>query len=137
MTKDTVKDRISEFLDQYRASTLKLSRQVKVLYLAYQNPKTPIYAKFLIGLVISYAISPIDLIPDFIPILGMIDDLLIVPIGVYWCLKLIPNDVIEEAQLYADLVELRKSIWSAIAVVSVWLGIAAWFILKLIRLMGR
>src|SRR5512137_2573750 len=77
-----------------RVRTLKT--EVYALYLSSKDPRVPWYAKVLMALVIGYAISPIDLIPDFIPVLGQLDDLLIVPAGVALAIKLIPKDVMDE-----------------------------------------
>lgn len=77
-----------------------------ILYLAYKDPRVPWYAKLFALCVVAYAFSPIDLIPDFIPILGYLDDLIIVPLGVKLALKLIPSEVLEECREQAD--EIRK-----------------------------
>ena len=71
------------------------------LYLACRDPRTPWYAKALAAVVAAYALSPIDLIPDFIPILGYLDDLVIVPLGIALTIKLIPKDVLEDCRRQA------------------------------------
>jgi uncharacterized membrane protein YkvA (DUF1232 family) len=79
-----------------RAKLLKI--ELKALYIAYGDPRVPWYAKvFMVG-VIGYAISPIDLIPDFIPVLGYLDDLIIVPTGIYLAIKMIPRGVMDECR---------------------------------------
>jgi uncharacterized membrane protein YkvA (DUF1232 family) len=75
-----------------------IKKNLSILYCAYMNKKTPWYAKIMIGIVIAYALSPIDLIPDFIPILGYLDDLLLIPLGILISFKLIPKDVLEECK---------------------------------------
>jgi len=82
------------------ARTLK--REVYVLYFAYKDYRTPWYAKLFAAIVVAYAFSPIDLIPDFIPILGYIDDVILVPLGIMLTLKLMPNVVIEENRAKAE-----------------------------------
>lgn len=72
------------------------------LYLACKDPRTPWYAKVFAGCVVAYAFSPIDLIPDFIPILGYLDDLVLLPIGVVLALKMIPPDVFAECRQQAE-----------------------------------
>ncbi|AMW99266.1 YkvA family protein [Rummeliibacillus stabekisii] len=84
----------------------KLKQNLFVLYLSYKDPRTPWYAKAVAICVVAYAFSPIDLIPDFIPILGYLDDLVIVPLGILLALKLIPSIVIKEKLKAAD--ELKK-----------------------------
>ena len=82
----------------WRERIRKLNLEVYALYLAFRDKRCPWYAKVWIGLVIGYAVSPIDLIPDFIPVLGQIDDLIIVPAGIAVALKMIPKDVMAECR---------------------------------------
>ena len=76
------------------ARTVK--RDVIALFLAARDPRTPWYAKMAAGLVAAYALSPIDLIPDFIPIVGYLDDLVIVPLGIWIAVRLVPADLMRE-----------------------------------------
>lgn len=122
-----------KLLEAYKASALKLSRQVNALYIAAHHRETPWYAKPLIGLVVGYALSPIDLIPDFIPILGMVDDLLLVPVGIYWCIQLVPADVMAKAYQRARMITLKKSLTGAVVIVAIWIAVIAWFMAKLLR----
>ena len=80
-----------------RAQILKI--ETYALYLAARDPRTPWYAKLLVTGVAAYALSPIDLIPDFIPILGYLDDLILVPLGIALAIKLIPRTILEECQI--------------------------------------
>lgn len=80
-----------------RARTLK--NEAYAIYLAAQDPRTPWYAKALIYFVVAHTFSPIDLIPDFIPILGYLDDIIITPLGIVLAIRLIPPEVLEEARL--------------------------------------
>jgi uncharacterized membrane protein YkvA (DUF1232 family) len=80
----------------------KLKSQLYTLYFAYKNPKTPLFAKMFTCCVVAYAFSPIDLIPDFIPVLGYLDDLIIVPLGITIALKLIPESILEESRFRAQ-----------------------------------
>lgn len=75
-----------------------LKNEVKSLYIAYNDPRVPWYAKAFMAGVIGYAISPIDLIPDFIPVLGYLDDLIIVPAGIYLAIKMIPKGIMNECR---------------------------------------
>jgi len=84
--------------DQVRA----LKREVGALALAMRRPEVPWYAKVLGAVVIAYAFSPIDLIPDFIPVLGLLDDLLLVPVGILAVRALIPPGVLEECRVEAE-----------------------------------
>ncbi len=84
--------------ERIKQKLLEIKRQLQVLAIAARDKRTPWYAKALAGLVVAYALSPIDLIPDFIPVLGYLDDLLIVPAGLALAIKLIPKEVMDEAR---------------------------------------
>ena len=79
-----------------RDSVRALKREALTLWVAARDPRTPLVAKLLAGAVAAYAFSPVDLIPDFIPVLGLVDDLLIVPLGVWAALRLIPAPLVAE-----------------------------------------
>ena len=76
----------------------KVKNDIMVLSLALKHPKTPLYAKLFVAIVVSYALSPIDLIPDFIPILGYLDDIIILPIGILIAINLVPADILAECR---------------------------------------
>ncbi len=108
-----------------RAATLR--REVLTLWFCARHPRTPLAAKLLAALVAAYALSPIDLIPDFIPVLGYLDDLILVPAGVCLALRLVPADVIAEARARAEAAAARPTSYAgAAAVVLVWLVLAGW-----------
>lgn len=100
-----------------------------MLYLSYKDPRTSWYAKLVAILVVSYAFSPIDLIPDFIPVLGYLDDLIIVPFGIILALKLIPPHVIEDNREEADKLKLSgkpKNWFVGTLFIIIWIIFAAW-----------
>jgi len=108
----------------------QLKREVVVLWICTGHPRTPLLAKALAVGLVGYALSPIDLIPDFIPVLGYLDDLIIVPLGVWMVFKLVPADVIAECRAEADLrvEEWRaapRSRLAAAVIVCVWLAAPA------------
>ncbi len=109
-----------------------IKRQLLVLHLAYQDNRTPWITKVLIFLIIAYALSPIDLIPDFIPILGYLDDLILLPIGIYFAIKLIPKNVIHTAEIKAATYNWSKknSLIGAIIVGVVWIGLGLFLYCK-------
>lgn len=78
-----------------------IKREIGTLYYAYKDKRTPIYGKVLAIIVVAYALSPIDLIPDFIPVLGYLDDVILLPLGIYLTLKVIPSEVVEESRAIA------------------------------------
>jgi uncharacterized membrane protein YkvA (DUF1232 family) len=102
-----------------------IKRDTAALYFATRDPRTPWCAKALAGLVVAYALSPIDLIPDFIPILGQIDDLLLLPLGIWLAIKLIPAPVMEEHRARASSAFARPvSRIAAVIIVTIWIGAA-------------
>lgn len=108
-----------------RAKQLKM--QVYALYLAYRDPRTPWYARIFAALVVAYAFSPIDLIPDPLPVLGYLDDLVLIPLGVYLSLKLIPAEVMADCQERAiQLMAQGKPVnkVAALVIVLIWIGLA-------------
>ena len=104
-----------------------LKRDVHAIYLAARDPRVPWYAKALAVAVAAYALSPIDLIPDFIPVLGYLDDLIIVPLGVWLAVRLIPAEVTAEyRRRAAEKGQRPVSSAGAVAVLAIWiLSIAA------------
>jgi uncharacterized membrane protein YkvA (DUF1232 family) len=88
-------------LDQLKTRARALKREAYAIYLAARDPRTPWYAKALIFFVIAHTFSPIDLIPDFVPILGYLDDLIITPVGIWLALLLIPSEVMVESRVTA------------------------------------
>ncbi len=79
-----------------RASHLK--SEAYALYLAARDPRTPWYAKLLVAGIVAYALSPIDLIPDFVPVLGYLDDLVLIPLGITLAIKMVPDSVLAECR---------------------------------------
>jgi uncharacterized membrane protein YkvA (DUF1232 family) len=113
-----------------RARVLK--RETYVLYLAVRDPRTPWYARAVAGAVVAYALSPIDLIPDFIPVIGYLDDLIVVPLGIALALKLIPAPVMADCRLRALAAEGRPvSRAGAAFIIAVWLTAAVIAVLVL------
>ncbi len=90
-----------------KAWAKNIKRQIFILYFAYKDDRVPWYAKLFTVCVVAYAFSPIDLIPDFIPVLGYLDDLIIVPLGIIFALKMIPNSVISDCEVKAE--EMMKN----------------------------
>jgi uncharacterized membrane protein YkvA (DUF1232 family) len=115
------------FPDKWKAWARQLKQEVYALYLAYKDPRTPWYAKVFSAIVVAYAFSPIDLIPDPIPVLGYLDDLVLVPVGAYLAVRMIPRQVMEDcraksAQVMAQGKPVNKV--AAAVIVLIWLAIA-------------
>jgi uncharacterized membrane protein YkvA (DUF1232 family) len=118
-------------LERLKRWARELKAQVVTLWFCRRHPDTPWSAKLLAAIVVAYAFSPIDLIPDFIPVLGYVDDLLLVPLGVYLTIRLIPPHVLAAARAEADAWLASKasrptSYWAAAAIVLVWIAVAYW-----------
>ena len=114
------------FFERVKQWARALKRDVHALYLAARDPRVPWHAKALAIVVAGYALSPIDLIPDFIPVLGYLDDLIIVPFGIWLAVRLIPPEIIAEHRATAEAAGRRPiSKAGAAAIVTIWLLLAA------------
>lgn len=119
-------------LARWRERVRALREEVHALLLAYRDPRVPWHARLLVAAVVAYALSPIDLIPDFIPVLGYLDDLLLVPLGIALAARLVPPEVLAECRERARSGEpvdapLR---WIAAAfVAALWTSVAVYLLL--------
>ena len=115
-------------LGEWKQWAGRLKSETYALYLAYKDPRVPLYAKLFAALVVGYAFSPIDLIPDPIPVLGYLDDLILVPLGVALAVRMIPEDVLSESRQKArEMVERGERPVSRVAgaiIVVLWLALA-------------
>lgn len=113
-----------------------LKRDIVALWLAARDRRVPLYAKLVAGAVAAYALSPIDLIPDFIPVLGYLDDLLIVPLGILLAIRLVPGDLMAEFRAEAARrVERPVSRGGLAFILAIWLGcliLVLWGVWRLI-----
>lgn len=110
----------------------RLRRDAHMLWIAARDPRTPLPAKLIGGFVAAYALSPIDLIPDFVPLLGLLDELIIVPIGLFAAVKLIPDPLLDEFRSKADkAVERPISRAGAAMIILLWTMIAVFLALQL------
>jgi uncharacterized membrane protein YkvA (DUF1232 family) len=113
-------------MENLRRWARSIKRDVVALYFAGRDARVPCYAKAVAVAVAAYALSPIDLIPDFIPILGQVDDLLIVPAGIFLAVKLIPPEIMGEHRAAAFDAEQQPSSRAAAAVIiAIWIAAAA------------
>jgi uncharacterized membrane protein YkvA (DUF1232 family) len=122
--------------NRLKAWARRMKRDALALYLARQDPRVPRLAKAMAIATAAYAFSPIDLIPDFIPVLGYLDELIILPLFIYATIRLIPPDIMVELRARADqhLSENRpRSLTGAVAIILIWLCIAAlvvWWLIE-------
>jgi uncharacterized membrane protein YkvA (DUF1232 family) len=117
-----------------RANTARLATHLVALWKLFKHPDTPRPAKWVAVAVLAYALSPIDLIPDFIPVLGLLDDVVLLPLGIALAVKLTPSHLwqarLAEAEVGAG--QLPRLVWGAVAIMAVWVLIAGvltwWFV---------
>src|SRR6185369_18058203 len=110
-------------LDRARIQARRLKRDAYALYFVARDPRTPWYARALAAAVVTYALSPFDLIPDFIPVFGYLDDLIIVPLGILAVVKLIPPEIMAEHRAAAAIaLERPISRAAAAAIVAIWVA---------------
>ena len=110
-------------VDKIKSWARGLKREVIALWIAARDPRVPLAAKLLAGAVAAYALSPIDLIPDFIPVIGYLDDLLIVPLGIILAVRLVPDDLMTQARAKAALRTGRPTSRLGLAfILAIWLG---------------
>jgi uncharacterized membrane protein YkvA (DUF1232 family) len=123
--------------DRIKIWARALKRDAYAIYLAARNPNTPWYVKVLATVVAAYAFSPIDLIPDFIPVIGYLDDLILVPLGIWLVVWLIPEQAMAEYRAQAGEVMQQPhggkvaavviiAIWMVGAALLCWLGVSRW-----------
>ena len=120
---------------KWKEKVKQLKTEIYVLYLALKDRRTPWYAKALAVVVVAYALSPVDLVPDFIPVLGYIDDLILIPAGIYLTFKMIPDDILEELRqkIKSTPINSRTKWVAAAIIVLIWL-LVLYLIIKAIWL---
>jgi uncharacterized membrane protein YkvA (DUF1232 family) len=125
------------FIEQWKQRASQLKIEVYALYLAYRDPRLPWYARVFAACVVGYAFSPIDLIPDPIPVLGYVDDLVLIPLGVKVALSMIPAEVMTESRAKAqEVIRQGKPVnrIAAAIILAIWLILAALVIAFMLRL---
>ena len=118
-------------IENWKQKANRFKREIHAVYLAYKDPRTPWYARIFAACIIGYAFSPIDLIPDPIPILGYLDDLILIPLGLAIVIKMIPPKVLQECREKAQMAqrEGKQKNWIAGSII-----IAIWIIAFLITI---
>jgi uncharacterized membrane protein YkvA (DUF1232 family) len=127
---------MAQFIDEWKQWVKKLKIEIYAIYLAYKDPRVPWYARIFAACVVGYAFSPIDLIPDPIPILGYLDDLILVPLGIVLALKMIPKEVLVECREKAQKTMLQgKPVnrIAAIVIIAIWAILAAFTIIFILK----
>ena len=123
-------------LEKLKSRARALKNEAYAIYLAAKDPRTPWYAKALIYFVVAHTFSPIDLIPDFIPILGLLDDIIITPLGIALAIRLIPAGVLADARLTVAThgVESRVGYIGAGIIIIIWVLAIIWGATIILRL---
>lgn len=119
----------TSFFENWKAKAKALKHEVYALFLAYKDPRVPWYAKAFSALVVGYAFSPIDLIPDMIPVLGYLDDLVLVPLGVALAIKMIPAEVMEECRVKStEVMQSGKPVnrTAGVIIILIWVLVFVW-----------
>jgi uncharacterized membrane protein YkvA (DUF1232 family) len=127
---------MGQFIEQWKQQAKKLKIEIYALYLAYRDPRVPVYARIFAGCVVGYAFSPIDLIPDFIPIIGYLDDLVLIPLGIRIALSMIPENVMSESREKAqEIIRQGKPVnrVAAVIIISIWLLLAVLSIALIVK----
>ncbi len=127
-------------IERWKQRARELKTETYAVYLAYKDPRTPWYARLFAACVVGYAFSPIDLIPDPIPVLGYLDDLILVPLGIAVALKMLPPPVLAECRekAQAAMSQGKPTNWAAAAViVAIWLLLVALAIVMIVRTIQR
>jgi uncharacterized membrane protein YkvA (DUF1232 family) len=115
-----VTDRLSGAWTRLRDWAARLRIDILALYLAARDPRVPLAAKLVAAAVAAYALSPVDLIPDFIPVLGALDDLIIIPLGIALAVRLVPPEIMQDCRNRAAMLGRRTSYAGAAAIVTLW-----------------
>ena len=118
---------MKEIIETWKVRASELKIQVYAIYLAYKDPRVPLYARIFAACVVGYAFSPLDLIPDPIPVLGYLDDLVLVPLGVTLALRMIPAEVLAECQLKSrEVMRHGKPVnkLAAAVIIAIWVLLA-------------
>ena len=130
---------MARWLDNWKQRAHELQTEVYAMYLAYRDPRVPWYARVFAASVVGYAFSPIDLIPDPIPVLGYLDDLVLIPLGVLVALKMIPAQVMEESRAKAkeamdsEEPQFRFMTWVVIGLWLLAIALVGWLVYRAIK----
>jgi uncharacterized membrane protein YkvA (DUF1232 family) len=124
--------RLMQLLARFKGRVRDLKSECIALYFAGRHPQTPWYAKLLVAAVVAYALSPIDLIPDFVPVLGLMDDLIILPLGIALAIELVPSSVMAECRARACAGAMPGTPAGRLAaaiIIVIWSALSAWAVL--------
>lgn len=125
-------------IERLRGRARRLKGEVMTLYFAWRDPRVSWAVKALALCVVAYAFSPIDLIPDFIPVLGLLDDLILLPLGIALVIRLLPPAVLDDARARAALAQdkpmMRGAVW---VIIGIWIGLLVLLLVWLYRITAQ
>ncbi len=128
---------MKSLIARWRLAARQFRTETLALYYSIRDPRSPWYSRLAGGIVVAYALSPLDLIPDFVPVLGLADELVLLPLGFWLTVKLIPPQVMADnrARARAEMSERRPGNWAAAAViVLIWIAAIAFSALVIVRI---
>lgn len=131
---------MGKYIERLKQQAKKLKIETYTLYLAIRDPRVPLLARIFAGCVVGYAFSPIDLIPDFIPVIGYLDDLILVPLGIRIAISMIPENIMVESRDKAqEIIRQGKPVnrVAAFIIITIWLVLAVLCIVFIIRTFRR
>ncbi len=123
-------------MSKFKEARNEIDKKIYAVYTAFKREDTPLYAKLACGMCVWYALSPLDLVPDFVPVLGAVDDILIMPLLMWLAVKLIPEDIMAECEAMAadvDTSDRKSLIRYSIPIIIIWVLIAVWLIQTIIK----
>ncbi len=123
-------------VEQLKSRARALKKEAYAIYLAAKDPRTPWYAKALIFFVVAHTFSPIDLIPDFIPVLGYLDDLIITPLGIALAVRMIPPEALEEARVKVTTQSVERGVGyvGMAVIIIIWILAIMWVVSIILRM---
>lgn len=130
-----MREKFSSIVSNFKQKVKRINKEVGALYLATKRPDMPLLPKIISLLIVGYALSPIDLIPDFIPVLGLLDDIILIPLGVTLVIKLIPENIMIECRQQADnaFKEGKPKNWIAAGIIILlWITIFIYIVKKIL-----
>ena len=123
-------------IEEFKSRARALRSETYILYFAARDPRTPWVAKLIVLFTVAYALSPIDLIPDFVPVLGYLDDLIIIPAGIALAIRLIPPEVLDDARSTVATQGVGRGVGmvGATFIIVIWVAVILWLIHIFIKL---
>lgn len=125
---------MKQLITKLKAKAKELKKQILALFVASKRRDLPLLTKVFAIIIVAYAFSPIDLIPDFIPVLGFLDDIILLPAAIFLLIKMIPDDIMQQCKIEAEQMEERpKNYFIAVIIVLIWVGLVGLLVYKIAK----